>query len=78
MVAQAELEDLLMEQDTSQFTHIVDCPDEKESSEAWVAEAREHGLELTALCGFVWVPKSDPTRHPLCATCLDIAQIRLA
>jgi hypothetical protein len=68
----------LLSQDTSQFTHITDCPDDKESAEAWVAEAYEHGLELTALCGYRWVPESEPTRHPLCATCLDIANIRVA
>lgn len=68
----------ILSQDTSQFTHITDCPDDKESAEAWVTEARENGLELTALCGYVWIPKSDPVRHPVCVTCLDIAQIRLA
>lgn len=70
--------DLLTTQDTSKLTHIVDCPLEKESAQAWVDEARADGLEVTALCGHVWIPESDPVRHPVCVTCMDIAQIRLA
>lgn len=77
-MSMTELQESIFDQDTSQFTHITDCPDEKETAEAWVAEATAHGLELTALCGYVWVPKSDPVRHPVCQPCLDIAQIRLA
>ena len=70
--------DLLTTQDTTRHTHITDCPDDKESAQAWVDEARANGLELTALCGHVWVPTSDPVNHPICPTCLDVAQIRLA
>ena len=70
--------DLLTTQDHSKSTHIVDCPDDKDSAQAWVDEARAHGLEVTALCGHVWIPESDPIKHPICQTCLDIAQIRLA
>lgn len=70
--------DVVLDQDTSKMTHIVDCPDEKDSAQAWVDEARADGLTLTALCGYEWVPESDPVRHPVCQTCLDIAQIRLA
>ncbi len=70
--------DLIADLDTSKLTHIVDCPDEKDSAQAWVDEARAEGLEVTALCGHSWVPQSDPVRHPVCDTCLDIAQIRLA
>lgn len=73
----SDLEQLL-DQDTSKLTHIVDCPDDKDTAQAWVDEARTDGLEVTALCGHVWVPQSDPVRHPVCATCLDIAQVRLA
>ena len=73
-----DLDVSVLDPDTSQFTHITDCQDDKESAEAWVTEARENGLELTALCGHVWIPKSDPVKHPICPTCIDIAQIRLA
>lgn len=73
-----EAVDQLTTQDTSRNTHIVDCPDEKDTAQEWVDEARANGLEVTALCGHTWVPTSDPVRHPLCVTCLDITQIRLA
>lgn len=59
-------------------THIVDCPADKESAEAWVTEARVFGLELTALCGFKWVAERNPERHPVCGVCLEIAGIRIA
>lgn len=72
------LEAILGTQDTSKLTHIVDCPDEKDNAQAWVDEARANGLEVTALCGHTWVPESDPVRHPICDTCIEIAQIRLA
>lgn len=68
----------VLDQDASKLTHLVDCPDDKPSAQEWVDEARAGGLELTALCGHVWVATSDPVKHPLCVTCLDIAQIRLA
>ena len=68
----------ILDQDTTKLTHIVDCPDEKESAQAWVDEARADGLILTALCGHEWIPESDPVRHPVCQVCLEIAQIRLA
>lgn len=70
--------DILATQDTSKLTHLVHCPDDKDSAQAWVDEARANGLECEALCGHKWVPESDPIRHPICQTCLDIAQIRLA
>lgn len=73
-----ERHDLLTSQDTTKLTHIVDCPDEKETAQAWVDEARADGLTVTALCGHTWTPESDPVRHPVCDTCLDIAQIRVA
>jgi len=79
MLTDTNLEhDLLTTQDTSKLTHIVDCPDDKENAQAWVDEAKAGGLELTALCGHVWVPESEPVRHPVCQACLDVAQIRLA
>jgi hypothetical protein len=30
------------------------------------------GYELTALCGFKWVPKGDPDKHDICEKCLKI------
>jgi len=70
--------DLLTTQDHSKLTHIVDCPDEEDNAQAWVNRAKAEGLELTALCGHKWIPESEPVLHPICQTCMDIAQIRLA
>lgn len=68
----------LMEQDTSLFSHLVQCPPEKESAESWLLEATAHGLTVTALCGHQWVPSRDPLRHPVCQACVDAANIIIA
>lgn len=65
-------------QDTSALTHIVNCPDDKDNTEAWITEARVFGLEVTALCGHRWVPTRDPIRHPICPECVDAANIIIA
>lgn len=68
----------LFTQDTSALTHIVNCPMDKESAQSWVSEARMHGLEVEALCGYRWVPTRDPIRHPVCQACMDAANIIVA
>jgi len=64
--------------DDSALTHIVNCPDDKDNTEAWLTEARVFGLEVTALCGYRWVPTRDPQRHPICNACIDAANIIVA
>ena len=32
-------------------------------------EARLHSLPVTALCGYTWVPSTDPRSVPSCDTC---------
>lgn len=64
-----------VELDGSWQTHIVNCPPDKPSAEAWVTEARVFGLELEALCGFRWVAERDPERHPICQVCVEVAGI---
>lgn len=59
-------------------THIVNCPPDKETTEAWITEARVFGLEVTALCGHVWVPEKDPAKYPVCQACVDAAGAILA
>jgi hypothetical protein len=39
-----------------------------------VAEGIIMGTPVRALCGKVWVPRSDPKRYPLCPTCKEIAE----
>lgn len=38
-----------------------------------VTLARMNELELTALCGYRWVPKRNPMNYPPCETCVDKA-----
>ena len=36
-----------------------------------VARAYITGEAITALCGKKWVPTRDPTRYPICPTCVE-------
>ena len=36
-----------------------------------VARAYVTGEAITALCGKKWVPTRDPTRYPICPTCVE-------
>lgn len=38
-----------------------------------VALARLMGAELTALCGYIWVPSKNPDDFPACEKCIRIA-----
>lgn len=78
MSVETVVEHDVLTQDTSALTHIVNCPMEKESAQAWVDEARAKGLEVTALCGHRWVPTRDPIRHPVCQACMDVAAALVA
>lgn len=60
--------------DDSKLAHIVNCPLDKESTEAWITEARVFGLLVRALCGHEWVPESNPEKHPICDRCLAEAE----
>lgn len=66
------------DQDGSVRTHIVNCPDDKESTAAWLTEARVFGLEVTALCGHKWVPERNPDKYPVCEPCVEAANVILA
>lgn len=55
------------------LAHYLNCPDDKESTEAWITEARVFGLEVTALCGYRWVPQDDPASKKICRPCVDEA-----
>lgn len=62
----------------TEMAHLVNCPADKESAEAWLTEARVYGLEVTALCGYRWIPERDPARFPICPACVEAAGIILA
>ena len=64
--------------DDDTFTHMLNCPDDKESTEAWITEARVFGLTVTALCGYQWVPTRDPIKYPICQACVEAANIIVA
>lgn len=68
----------LDEHGKQRLTHIVNCPDDKESTVAWLAEATVMGLYVTALCGHKWVPVYDPKRFPICHPCIEVANILIA
>jgi hypothetical protein len=36
-----------------------------------VARAYVTGEAITALCGKKWVPTRDPSRYPICPTCIE-------
>lgn len=57
--------------DTPIVAHVVNCPEGKESTQAWLTEARVFGLEVEALCGYRWVPSRDPENKPVCTACLE-------
>jgi hypothetical protein len=58
--------------DSELRSHIVRRPDDRDSAEAWVTEARVMGFEVEALCGFKWIPARDPQRYAVCEACKDI------
>lgn len=39
-----------------------------------VDAARMSGQEITALCGYTWVPKHNPEKFDICEACMKIAQ----
>lgn len=59
------------ELDESKHTHIVLTP-KGVSAQAVVDAAKIQQTPLTALCGYVWVPRSNPDNHPVCQKCLDV------
>lgn len=67
-------EKVISELDNDVLAHIINCPSNKESSEAWITEARIYGLEVTALCGHKFIPERNPENKKVCDPCLDLAE----
>lgn len=67
--------------DPNRRTHIVSPPenlhitggDPGMLAQDVVDTARTLGLEVTALCGYRWVPKHDPEKFDSCTACFKIA-----
>ena len=71
------------------LTHIVTPADNQDiwdilgggaaiSGKDIVSFARYEFREVTALCGFRWIPKNDPTKYDTCEACLEEAHRRMA
>lgn len=71
------LKELEADEDDPIKSHYVDCPEDKESTAAWLAEALMFGLTVRAICGYEWVPSRDPLKHPICQDCIEEAGRRL-
>lgn len=60
-------------------THIINPPNNTHIWEVGmeiqevVDIARGLGLEVTALCGYTWVPKRNPEKYDVCEECFRIA-----
>jgi hypothetical protein len=39
-----------------------------------LAAARREGRAVKALCGTLFHPHADPSRHPVCVVCVDLAR----
>ena len=55
--------------DHDRFAHYVSKRD--------LERSRRKGTAVTALCGKRWKPDGDPTRYPMCPTCVELATERL-
>lgn len=70
--------------DPSVRTHIVNSPnlvpiwEPGMTAEEALDIARLRGLEVTALCGYKWVPKHNPDKFDVCDPCFKIAQELMA
>lgn len=53
-------------------THIIDRKNDERPAPAIVLEARVLGIELTALCGYKWIPSRDPIKYPICPKCEEM------
>lgn len=42
-----------------------------------ISTARFHRLEVTAMCGYKWVPELNPSSYPVCGSCVNIAEARV-
>lgn len=58
-----ERADLQATDNDQKHTHIVSVDD-------W-ERGYMMGEEITALCGYKWVPTEDPNKYPACRPCLD-------
>jgi hypothetical protein len=75
-IAEADLEAIVGDPamddlDPEHLAHIVWTP-KGVSAQAVVDAAKAQGTAVTALCGYRWVPRRNPDRHPVCKACLAV------
>lgn len=56
--------------DEERFAHLIHTPGE--NADAVVLEARIEGKRIKALCGKWFVPQRDPSKFPICQTCVEV------
>lgn len=47
-------------------------PNDPTTAQDIIDMARLTGTEVVALCGFRWVPRANPRKHPVCEACVEI------
>jgi hypothetical protein len=67
--------------DHDKFTHIVLEAVKTDDGEIHgignsVVEGSIYGTPVRALCGYEFVPRSNPQRYPICPSCREIAAAR--
>jgi hypothetical protein len=66
-------DEVLTSHDKDECAHIVMDPDpERDDPHAYTLQARVEGFPVTALCGYVWVPRGSAEGRPVCQECRDI------
>lgn len=69
-----DLESLLGETPPEECAHIVQRQGDLGAG-ALIVAAAEAGMEVTALCGYRWVPKGHaPDNLPACKRCIEVWQ----
>lgn len=76
--------------DRKHYTHIVRPPEnalifsvlirqgkQDPSAQDIVDWARAHGVEVKALCGYVFVPEHNPDAYDACPICIDVAGMHM-
>lgn len=69
--ADISLDEILEEDDPDECAHIVKRAGDIGATKL-VAYAVKYGMELTALCGYKWIPKHNPENFPLCKQCVKL------
>jgi hypothetical protein len=59
------------------FSWLVSRGNSDPSAQDIVNAAREHGWQVTALCGYKWIPTSTGENLDACQICMDVAGMHM-